>query len=228
MEWFSKFFLRMDKDPGAGGGGGSNPPPEPTLADLKASNDALMKKIEALEAAGKKPPTEPEADLADKARKEREEAEKKSASTKVLESALKFNLGAADFLKTNASLLPKTIEGIFSQAEKENYADAIEKSNSIKVGVVSEFFALKENVELLTAAQKVALEDFNKLTKNAKAERVQGFYDSIFEPTLETLRKVKKAEALQKGLANPSDTQDAYKQKMINFSKKHYLGEKNA
>lgn len=218
--WFQKYF-KMDE--GAGAGGSGAPPgkdPAKELAELKEMLAAKEKELESF----KKPKDDPS--LAEKAEKERKEKEAKDNESKVLESALKFNLSAKDWIKNNASLLPKNIEGIFTQAEKENYGSAIQKSNAIKVGVVTEFFAQASNLDLLTDHQKQTLEDFKKLTKDVKEERVQSIYDGIFEPTLEALRKIKKAEALQKGLGNPSDAEDAYKQRMIKLSKQYHLGEK--
>lgn len=194
------------------------------LETLKNQNAELMKKIEALQVAQK-----PDQSLADKARLEDEIILKKKNESKHLESALNFNIKSPEFLKANASLLPKTIEGIFQAAEKENYESAIEKANAIKSEIVTEFFAQASNLELLTASQKLALEDFQKLTKNVRQERVQQIYDQIFEPTLETLKKLRKAEALQKGQAEPNDKMDAYKKKISELSFKHYVGgRKNA
>ena len=226
MPWFRKYFLQ-DKagEGGAGGGAGGAGAPDPAkeLADLKEKLAAQEKELATLKAP--KPDPKDADDLARKAQIEREEAEKKAAESKHLETALKFNLGATEWLKTNATLLPKTVEGIFAQAEKENYGSAIEKSSAIKVGVISEFFAQASNMELLTPTLKQTLEDFQKLTKTVKQERVQSIYDTVFEPTLESLRKIKKAEALKSGLAEPTGSEDAYKQKMIKFSKEHYLRE---
>lgn len=198
---------------------------------LKAENAKLKADLESKNKPDPKPEPKPDPkpddkSLAEKAEAERKAKEAKDLESKSLEAALKFNLGSKDFVKNNASLLPQNIQGIFDAAEKENYGSAVQKANAIKVGIVSEFFALQANLDLLTEHQKQSLEDFKKLTKDVKEERVQGIFDSIFEPTLETLRKVKKAEALQKGLATPSDAQDAYKQRLMTGSRKHHLGEK--
>lgn len=207
------------------------PPPTPNPAPVDKDKQIadLTARLAALEAKNNPtPPPEPKKDdptLADKARQEREEKEKAQAAEKKLESALKFTLGSADFLKTNASLLPKTIEGIFSQAEKENYGSPIEKANAIKAGIVSEFFAVQSNLDLLTDSQKIALAEFKALTKNDKQERVQHVFDNIFEPTFESLKRIKKAEHLSKGLGDPNDTLAAYNNKMIAVSRKHHLRE---
>jgi hypothetical protein len=164
--------------------------------------------------------------LADKARKDRDEADKRGKYEKSLGAALKFNMGSAEFLKSNNGLLPKNIEGIFTQAEKEKYDSEIEKANAIKVGVVSEFFAVQSNHDLLTGPQKVELEDFNKLTKNVKQERIEQVYAMIFEPALETLRKVEKAKQVGSGLKDQSDAEKNLADRMMKLSTKHYLGDR--
>lgn len=217
----------MDENPGGegqGGGGGNDP--AKAFNDLKAQNDLLLKRLEALENKNKGEGSAGDDDLATKAAKDRIEKEKNNNSQKRLESALKFTLGANEWLKTNASLLPKTVEGIFVQAEKENYGNAIEKDSAIKAGVLSEFFAIQANLDLLTESQKIALADFKALTKNDKQERAQAIYEQIFEPTFEMLKRIKKAELVNKGFANPSDLETSYKNKLIGISRKKYLGEK--
>lgn len=164
--------------------------------------------------------------LADKARLEREANEKKQKYERSLGGALKFNMGGQTFLKDNVGLLPKNIESIFSAAEKETYDSEVEKANAIKVGVVQEFFAIQANMDLLTGAQKVELDDFLKLTKNVKQERIESIYAMIFEPTLENLRRVEKAKQLNTGTKNQSDSEKTLADKMMKASKKHYLGDK--
>lgn len=212
----------------SGGGGKATPAADAgkELSDLKASNAALLARLDALE---KKAPTNNSQDdksLADKVEAERKSKEKTTSDTQKLEKALKFTIQSGDWVKTNASLLPKNIEGIFAQAEKENFATATEKADAIKVGIVSEFFSIQSNLDFLTETQKINLEDFKKLTKNDKQERVQSIYDTVFEPTFEMLKRVKKAEQLSKGLGDSTDSETAYKEKMKAISRKHYLGEK--
>lgn len=212
----------------SGGGGKATPAADSTkeLSELKASNAALLARLDALE---KKAPTNNNQDdksLADKVEADRKAKEKTTAETQKLEKALKFTLTSTDWVKTNATLLPKNIEGIFAQADKENYSSAIEKADAIKVGIVSEFFAIQSNLDLLTDTQKISLEDFKKLTKTDKQDRVQNIYDAVFEPTFEMLKRVKKAEQISKGLGDSTDSETAYKEKMKAISRKHYLGEK--
>lgn len=227
-----KILRAPDDGNGTGGGqGGADDKSKPAdatkeLSDLKASNAALLARLDALE---KKAPTNNNQDdksLADKVEADRKAKEKTTAETQKLEKALKFTLTSTDWVKTNATLLPKNIEGIFAQADKENYSSAMEKADAIKVGIVSEFFAIQSNLDLLTETQKISLEDFKKLTKTDKQDRVQNIYDAVFEPTFEMLKRVKKAEQISKGLGDSTDSETAYKEKMKAISRKHYLGEK--
>ena len=204
------------------------------IAAMQAENAKLRTDMEALRNTPPPAPPAPPApkpddpSLADKARKEREDLEKKGKYEKSLGGALRFNMGGAEFVKSNAGLLPKTIEGIFSAAEKETYDSEVDKANAIKVGVVSEFFAVQANMDLLTGSQKVELDDFLKLTKNVKQERIESIYAMIFEPTLETLRKVEKAKQINSGGKDQSNAEKMLADRMMKQSKKHYLGDKDA
>lgn len=233
MHGMSLFFgnrlsrILMDKVPDDKGGGG-NPPPDSAkeLETLKTQNADLMKRLEALEGKKNDPPAPPKKDdddLAEKARKEREAKEKANQDTGKVEKALKFTLTAAEFLKTNATLLPKSIEGIFQAAEKENYANAMEKADAIKVGIVTEFFAVQENLDLLTESQKIALDDFKKLTKTDKQERVQQVYDLVFEPAFATKKAVAKAKQVRDGEVDPADAKAAYAKRMAELSKAKFI-----
>lgn len=224
-------ILRAPEPDNGGGGGGGKPAPTPDdstkeLSELKASNAALLARLDALEKKGNPTPTPDDKSLADKVEADRKAKEKQTTDHQKLERALKFTLTSNDWVKTNATLLPKNIEGIFAQAEKENYSTAMEKADAIKVGIVSEFFSIQSNLDLLTETQKISLEDFKKLTKTDKQDRVQSIYDTVFEPTFEMLKRVKKAEQISKGLGDSTDSETAYKEKMKAISRKHYLGEK--
>jgi len=213
------------------------PPPPLTdeeAAKLKSDHEAATKAKDAeiakmkadLEAATKKPDPKDDPELLEKARLEREEKEKKGNDSKALEAALRFSLGSKDWLKANASLLPKDIEGVFSNAEKETYDSAVEKAASIQSSIVQGFFQVQENLDLLTPSQKSAIEEFLKLTKNGKQSKAPQIYDTIFEPTFEMLKRIKKAEQLNKGEKNQTDGEKALADRMMKLSKKHYLGEK--
>lgn len=207
---------------------------EEEIAAMKAENEAskaesakLKADIEALKAP--KPSPKPEDDLQAKAAKEKEESEKNNANAKKVENALKFNLSVANFVKENKDILTADIEGILKAAEKENYDTACNKANAVKVGMIGTFFSVQANMDLLTAAQKSQLEDFQKLTKNGKEEKAEHVFENIFEPAIEMLKKVKKAEELGKaksGFSSDSSVENDYKQRLINQAKKGHLKEK--
>ncbi len=213
-----------DKSKGGGTGGeGNAPDPAKELADLKAKYADLETKYSALNK--KQPDPENDPDLKERARMSREAEDKKKGDSKALEKALTFSLKSQEFLKQNEALLPKDVEDIFKQAEKENYDSAIEKDAAIKAGIVQSFFSVQANVDLLTPGLKAQLEDYLKLTKTGKQEKAQHIYESIFEPSFEMLKRLKKAEALSKGFGGGAD-EDAYKAKLQKLSREHYLGEK--
>lgn len=213
---------------GKGGGGGAGddknkPDPAKEVETLKASNAALLARLEALE--GKKK-TEDD-DLLSKTKQMNESYSKSKVDQKALESALTFGLKSEEFLKNNASLLPKEAADLFKAADKESYDSPIQKANAIKSGIIQTFFQQQANMDLLTSAQKQVVDEYLKLTKTGKEEKAQHLFDTVFEPTLETLRRIKKAEIVSKGYGSGSDAENAYKQKLMNLSKKHYLGDKS-
>lgn len=213
-------------DKGGGGGNGGGTDSSKDIAALKEQNAALLARLDALEKGTK--PKNDDPSLADKAKKEREEQEAQANSQKAMESAINFNISSKDFVKNNGSLLPKTIESIFVQAEKQNYDSAMQKANAIKAAIISEVFVVKDWVEHLTGPQKIEVENFLKLTNNGKQERVDNIYSMIFEPTLEMVRKIEKAKQLNNGTKNQSDGEKALAERLMKLSKKHYLGEKDA
>lgn len=220
----------MPPDPTPNPNPNPNPAPDPKpddrIAALEKSNAELKAALEKLTKPNPNPAPDPD-DLETKARKEREAKEAAAGDSKKLEEALRFSLGAKDWLKANASLLPKDIEGIFTAAEKETYGSALEKDAAIKSGLIQNFFKVQANLDLLTAGPKQDLEDWLKLTKNGKEEKAQQMYKSVFEPAFEMLKRIKKAEQLnQGGHVNASDVDAAYKDRLMKKSRQHYMGEK--
>jgi hypothetical protein len=212
MKWWHILMI-MDENKGgdgdSGGGGG--------VGDLPVDVKALQAEIAELKAK-LNPPKEPE--LKDQVDAKHKEKEREAD----LESALKFNLTAKDFVKTHASLLPKDAPDYLEAAEKENYDSQVEKSNAVKIGIMQSFFDVQENLDLLTASQKNQIEEFQKLTKNGKQARARFLFDNIFEPTLENLKRIKKAEELAKGPQRSTDeVQKRYEQKLIEASNKQLL-----
>lgn len=169
-----------------------------------------------------------EDDLFEKNKKEKEEAEKRSRDGKKLEGSIAFNMTLDTFTKSNKSFFGSDIDSILETAKKENYPDAISKAASIKSGMIQSFFSKQENVDLLTAGQKNKLDEYLKLTKNEKENRAIDLFEEIFEPALETMRKVKKAEDLVKAkYGYTSNTQDSYKERLMAHSKKAYFKGEN-
>lgn len=229
---------KMSPEGGGGGGGaddkdkdkGGQPDLAKELSDMKAANAALLARLDKIEGKSKSKDDDSDdddsddQDLASKARKQREINDKKNNDSKALEAAIKFNMGAEQWLKTNQSLLPKDVADIFKAAENENFDNALEKDSAIKAGIIQSFFSVQSNLDLLTPGLKNQLEDYLKLTKTGKQEKARAMYDSIFEPAFEMLKRVKKAEALSKGYQSSSD--DALIEKRMKRANKHFLGEK--
>lgn len=229
MFLFRRFFL-MFPDP-APGGGGPSPAPAPAAGSLEAlqqQNSELLKRLDALEKKGNPAPAPAPADdpdLATKAAKDRADRDKRNLDSKRMEKAVKLTMGAVQWVKDNASLLPKNMQSILDAAGKENYDSEVDKADAIRVGFLSEFFGQQVNLDLLTDTQKTELAEFMKLTKDKKQERAQSIYEQIFEPTFEMIKKIKKAEQVGAGKHSPSNAQEAYAQKLQDGSRKHYLGE---
>lgn len=226
-----KHVLLNKKDDGDGGGGAGDNKPDlaKQVADLTAQNAKIMEALTKLTAApsDKKEDKKDDEDLGEKARKERELADKNAASQKDLEAALTFDLKSEEFLKANAPLLPKDIADIFKTAKSEKYDNAVDKANALKAAVIGSFFKVQSNLDLLTAGLKNKLEDYLKLTNTGKQEKAAEIYDSVFEPALSMLKQIKKADALAKGHGVGTSTDDGYKNKLVTRSKKHFLGEKS-
>lgn len=217
---------------GAGDGKGGQGGGAPDLAAITARLEKLEKENAELRSKGQGGQggqgaggSDDDGDLAAKAAREREAAEKKTRETATLGTAIKFNMQARDWAKTNASLLPTTIASILDQADKVNYGDDIKKAAALKVGIFSEFFAQQANLELLTDTQKQALDDFKKLTQDEKHDRIAKIFDDVFEPTFLALKRIKKADQVAKGHGTPTDSEAAHREKMKAFARKHHLKE---
>lgn len=227
-------FCLDEAGDGKGGGGGSGdagkkPEGDKGAPDLAAKIAALEAENAALKAAKGKPNADDEDDeddLLSKATKNREKNDRSANDSKAMEAALRFTMGANTFLKDNASLLPKDIADIFKAADAEKFDNEKQKADAIKAGVIQSFFKQQANLDLLTPGLKSQLEDYLKLTKDGKEQEATRIFDSIFEPTFEMLRRVKKAEALGKGYSGHATGDEAYKEKLMRGSRKHHLGEK--
>lgn len=182
----------------------------------KAAKDAKDKADK--EAADKAAKDKGGEDLREKVRKEKESTDAKAGEIKGIEKALSFNMSVEKFVKDNTDVLPSEIPELLKAAEKEKYDSAAEKASAIRSAFVQSFFAVQAHVDLLTASQKTTLDDYLKLTKNGKEQKASEVYENLFEPALETLKKVKKAEELGKarsGFASSSKVEDGYKQRLM-------------
>lgn len=225
-----RILMEPKKDDGGGGGGGTDDK-DKIINDIKAENERLKQEMEKLKTPPKKDDKNAgdDDDLQTKAKKEKEESEKSSNNAKQIEGAIKFNIGVADFVKNNKDILPSEVETILKVAEKENYDTASAKASAVKVGIIQSFFAIQANLDTLTQAQKSQLEDFQKLTKNGKEDRAAHVYENIFEPAIEMLKKLKKAEEVGKarsGFSSGSSVENEYKDRLMKQALKSHLKEK--
>lgn len=157
--------------------------------------------------------------LADKARKEREAREKGQADAAKIERDISYNLGVKKFVEDHKAFLSEDVQGILAQAEKEKYDTAGQKAAELRTEIIEAFFKVQANSDILTSAQKRILADFQKLTKDGKRQDSEKVYESVFEPALEMVKRVKKAEELNlaaRGYATAAGGPlGAYKQKLF-------------
>jgi hypothetical protein len=191
----------------------------------QAQFDALMAKIDGKTAK----PKEEDPDLIAKVKKEKEEKDKTSVDAKSLESAIRFSVQGKEWFKENASILPKEIEGVFAAAEKESYDSPIAKDAAIKSGIIQSFFHIQENLDFLTSVHKSTIESWMKMTNTGRESKAQELFDAIFEPTLLMVKRIKKAELLNKsgGERSSDSVEEAYKQRLIKQGQSHYMGVKH-
>jgi hypothetical protein len=213
----------------------NNNPPPPSGETVEQKLAAALKREEdyKVELEKLRKPKDPDPkdddDLRKKVQKDKETNEEIAAQTKHIERALGFNMRIHTFVKDNADLLPAEIGAIVAQADKETYDNAQAKASAMKKSIIESYFAIQANMEAITPAQKVALDDYLKLTKTGKEQKAADIYENIFEPALETTRKVKKAEEVGRsrtGFGHSNDTNTAYKDRLIKIARKTHLGEK--
>lgn len=226
---FWGFNLNFYVDPPAGGGA-ANPPPATPPATPPAANaelTAALAQIKEMQAAiAKLTPAAPAADktLAEKAEAERLAREKGSADHAKIERDISYNLGVKKFVEDHKAFLSEDVQGILAQAEKEKYDTAGQKAAELRTEIIEAFFKVQANSDILTAAQKRILADFGKLTKDGKRQDSEKVYESVFEPALEMVKRVKKAEELNlaaRGYATASGGPlGAYKQKLFEAAKR--------
>ena len=257
---FAFFFLFLTQSAFADGGGDKGDQKAPTNEQLQEQIKALTRRNEELEAQAKKSKKKKfkakddnedddddeddfddeddneddddnEDGLETKVRKAENRKLKREKNDKQIEAALTLNLTVEQFIKENSDILPSEIEAIVKQAHKETYSTALEKANAIRAGIIKSFFDVQSNLELLTSSQKNKLEDYFKKTIGARHERAAEIYSDIFEPTLELIKKIKKAEEVgraRNGFAGDSKQENEYLNRLMKQSNKTYLGERSA
>lgn len=220
-----------------GNGGNTGDNQTPNVQEQLAAALARQKELEAeIEKLKSKPKDDPKPDpddddLRKKADRDRQAREEQAKETKRLEAAVQFNMSVDDFVKKNADLLPKEVSDIVARSHKETFDSAAAKANAIKSGIIQSYFSVQANVDALTSSHRAAIDEYLKLTKNGKEEKAPEVYANIFEPALETTRKVQRATEIARGRsgdANPSEASKAYKEKLIKGSRRQYLNEREA
>lgn len=215
-------------------------------AALKAANDRAAK-LEADLAAAKKPPEEKKPDgkegdgkegkgdegetLREKVAREKQEEENRKTDHKKIESALKFNMGIAEYAKSNEDILPSEVKEILKAADKERYDSESEKASELKANIIDSFFAVQQNLDELTPSQRARVDEYLKLSKNGRKGKSGDIYEDILEPTVDKLKRLRKAEEVGKsrlGFGSSSKTEDAYRDRLIQSSQQTHLGKKGA
>lgn len=204
------------------------PTPEELQAALDAANKTIQELNDKIKAAPPPPPKEtPKEDptLADKAEKERIEAEKRQADAKAIERDITFNLSIKDFVKTNAQLLPKGIEDVVRIAEGENYDSPAAKASAVRDSIISTFFKIQANRDTLTEWQRETLDNYFKLTKAGREAESSKIFATVFEPSFAMVKSIKAQEERSRssqGYMTGSEADRAYQQKLIEHSTKRY------
>lgn len=223
---------------GNGGGGQGGGDGGAALKTLQDKLDAQEKELKTLReknnsgggAGGAGGGGNNEIDLREKAEKERLAREKNQTDSKAIESAISFNMGMDNFLKDNKEVLPKEVSDIVEVAKKETYDTAVDRANAIKAAVIQSYFSVQGNLDVLTTSQKETVAEFMKLSKIGREAKAASLYDSVFEPALETNKRVGKAQELlraKNGYAGSgSSAMDTYKQRLLEAAKRGIINRK--
>lgn len=208
----------------------ASPPPAETVEQVKAAftkrEEELKAEIESLKKGKGKEGDPPEGDLVEKAKREREEKDKLNASQGEVERAVKFNLTIDQFAKDNKDFLPEDVGGILTQAAKEKYGSEFEKASALKTAIMKTYFSLQANLDSLTPSQKKSVDNWLALTPKGREEKSADMYDNVFEPCIDTVRRVKKAEEVSRarsGLATPTEAAEIHKKKIMDASMAAHL-----
>lgn len=204
------------------------------IAAMQAENARLKEENGKLKQPSEKPsPSKDEEkkpkdeSLNDKVDRENREKADRESSGKKLEAALRFDLNSDKFISDHKALLPKNAPDLFAAAAKETYDSVVEKVNATKSAVIQSFFREQANLEMTTASQREAIEEYLKGSKKAKEDEADHIWRNVFEPVLEMIKRLRKAEEVNRannGMGNDSHNEQL--RKMEEASRKKYLGEK--
>lgn len=230
--------LAFGDDNAAGGGGNGNSGQQQQQQTDKGNTVTLSKEEYDRLMAGqkkddKKDPPNPKDDkkdpLLDKVDQDNRNKEKAKDQERQMEGALNFILSSDKFIKENETVLPKNVSEIFAAAAKEKYDSKLDQANATKAALVKSFFDVQANLDELTPNQKEQVQDYLKLSPQARQEQAAAIYNNIFEPTLAAMKRIKKAEQLAKagsGAIDGTDSDKAFRDRMIKGANAHYLGVK--
>lgn len=160
-------------------------------------------------------------DMRDRNRRDNEQRETAQREQARVESAVTFNLTLGKWCDDNKELLPAEIPEILKRSATENFESASAKAAELRSAIILSFFDLQENEDLLTASQKASLANYKKLSRTAKIEKAADFYETIFEPTFESLRKIRRAQDLNAGGQSSQNT--ALRDRLIKQGQEVYL-----
>lgn len=205
------------------------PPPAQTVEQLTAELSRIRKENEELKKA--KPPAggsgddDKDDDLVKKARTDIDDKKRQTEDAKEVERSIRFNLGIDDFVKTNKTLFPEEIDGIIQHAKKEKYDSEGERAAAMRSAILTSFFAVQANVDSLTSTQKNTLETWKGLTKAERDKRSADAYENVFEPAIDKIKSVRKAEEAvraRQGLAPRNAANNGYGDRLIKLSQEQF------
>lgn len=194
---------------------------------IKKENEELKLKANPKDPVKDDPNKDKDKDFYNKYKDQEEINNKKQNDSKQVESAVRFDYALDSFVKDNEDILPTDMQKIVETAKKERFDSVIDKSNAIKSSFIQAFYSVQANMDLLTGTQRSAIEDFLKLTKNGKEGKASEIYENVFEPNVELIRRLKKAEELAKakygGFGTHTRSENEYINKLKDISEKHHL-----
>lgn len=199
------------------------------LAEIKAMR-AEITELKGKGAAGAGAGNDPS--IAERVEAERKVREKNKLETDKIERDISYNMGILKFAEDHKSHLAENIGEIITAADKQKFDNHAEKASTLRTEIIDAFFKVQSNLDILTPAQKRNLADFQKLTKDGKRQESEKVYESVFEPALEMVKRVKKAEELNLAARGFATAQGgplaAYKAKLYEAAKRVIINKRKA